>query len=270
MSYDPSMHASRGSPRNHHGRREHGARGEYEERQGNRRSLEGRRHRGSEGYGASHNLYTGSNGNRKAPRVSIEDAIGGLFDTLTAALDFYVNFKREFDGETRGIRAYAGSVLLEELWASKAISIEGRAGGNQRSNTAGDIHFDQDRPLPETTFKAMYRELSESFSMALTAAPNPHSRSSKSNHGYSTDPASLDRLMKKLRDAYKDIKELSAYASNGSGDTQALITETELVLAYLDKSRDLWDPRYGHEPNDGRDFQDHDGHCDDGGDPDGY
>lgn len=270
MSYESNMHASRGSPRTHHGRRDHGFRDEYEDRQGSCRSIEGRRYRGVGSHGASRDPYAGSNGNRKPPRLSIEEAIGGLFNTLTDALNFYVSFKRDFDGETRGIRAYAGSELLDRLWMRKVGSIEGRVGGHQRSNAPGDEKYDQDRPSPETNFKAMQRELSESFGMAVTASSNSGSRSGKPGHGSSIDRASLDRLKKKLHDTYQDIRELSEFASQRSRDTQALITEAELVLAYLDKSRDLWDPRGEKDPSGGQEFQDQDGHGQNGGDEDGY
>lgn len=270
MSYDMNMHSGRGSPRNHHGRRDHGARDAYEDRHGSRRSVEGGRYRGDESYGASRDPYAGCNGNRKVPRVSIEEAIGGLFDTLTGALDFYANFKHEFDGETRGIRVYAGPELLDRLWMRKANSSEGRVGVHPRSNTPGDDKYDQDRPSPETNFKAMQRELSESFRMVVTASPNPVSRSGKPHHGSSIDPASLDRLRKKLHKAYQDIGELSECASKRSGDTHALITEAELLLAYLEKSRDVWDPRGENDASGGQEFQDHDGQGQDGGDPDRY
>ncbi|KAI4127921.1 MAG: hypothetical protein LQ347_004391 [Umbilicaria vellea] len=202
--------------------------------------------------------------------MSIEEAIGGLFNTLTGALNFYVNFERDFEGETRGIRAYAGSELLDRLWMRKAGSIEGQVGGHQRSNTASDERYDQDRPSPETNFKAMQRELSDSFGMAMMASPGSGSRSGRPGHGSSIDRASLDRLKKKLHDAYQDIRELSKFASQRSGDTQALITEAELVLTYLDKSRDLWDPRGEKDPSGGQDFQDQDGHGQNEGDEDGY
>ncbi|MCJ1302618.1 hypothetical protein MMC08_005422 [Hypocenomyce scalaris] len=268
MAYDSNMPVGRGPPRNHYGRSDHAVREDYEDRQGSRRSLEGRRYRGDDGYGSPRDPYAGFNGSRKPARMSIEDAIGRLFNTLTAALDFYINFKRDFEGETRSIRAYAGSDLLENLWARRAKSIEGRNGGNQKSNMPGDDQYDQDRPPPDTNFKAMYRELSESFGVAATATPNSNSRSRKTSHGSSIDLASLDRLMKKLHDAYKEIKVLSASASKRSGDIQALITETELVLAYLDKSRDLWNPHGANGPSDGQDFQDPGGQG--GGDPDGF
>lgn len=270
MSYESNMHAARGSPRTHHGRRDHGFRNEYEDRQGSRRSIEGRRYRGEDNHGASRDPYAGSNGNRKPPRLSIEEAIGRLFNTLTGALNFYVNFKRDFDGETRGIRVYAGSELLDRLWMRKVGSIEGRTEGHHRSNTPGDEKYDQDRPPPETNFKSMQRELSDSFGIAVTASPSSGSRSGKPDHGPPIDRASLDRLKKKLHDAHQDIRELSEFASQRSGDTQALITEAELVLAYLDKSRDLWDPRGGNDPSGGQELQDHDGQGQDGGNEDGY
>ena len=270
MSYDPNMNDSRGPPRHHHSRRGHSTREEYEDRQGSHRSHEGRRYGGEEGYGVPRGSYSGYNGNRNSRRVSIENAIGGLFETLTVALDFYVNFKRDFDGETRGIRAYAGSDLLDQLWARKAKFIEGRGGGYQKSNSHGDEPYDQDGHSPETNFSAEYRQLSESFGMAEMATPNSKSRSRISRHGSSIDQAGLDRLKKKLHDAYRDIKGLSAYASVRSSDTQALITEMELVLAYLDKCRDLWDPRGGKGSMSGHEFQDHDEHGQDGADPDGY
>ena len=134
----------------------------------------------------------------------------------------------------------------------------------------GDDQYDQDGPSPETNFTTMYHDLSECFGMALTAKPSSKSRSSKPGHGCSIDPTSFERLKKKLHEAYNNIDELSVRASRHSGDTQALITEAELVLTYLDKSRDLWDPRGEKDPSDSRDFQDHEGPGPDGGDPDSY
>ncbi|SLM34110.1 hypothetical protein LPUS_02792 [Lasallia pustulata] len=264
------MHGSRGPSRHHHSHRDHSTREEYEARQGSHRSLEGRRYGGEEGYGTPRGSYPGCNGYRKSRRVSIENAIGGLSQTLTEALDFYVNFKRDFDGETRGIQAYAGSDLLDQLWARKAKSIEGRGGGHQKSSSHGDETYDHDGHSPETNFSAVYRQLSESFGMAEMATPNSKSRASIPRRGSSIDQAGLDRLKKKLHDAYRDVKGLSAYASVRSGDTQALITEMELVLAYLDKCRDLWDPRGGKGSMNGHEFQDHDEQGQDEGDPDEY
>jgi len=241
--------AASGPSRHSHIRRDHAGRN-YDERRSSNGSQNERSYDDNDGYDNPEDQFAGSAGDRKTVRLPFEDAIGGLFKTITAALDFYDNFKRDFDGETRSVQAYAGPDIIEKLWVRKANSAETRNHGQQKPRDHHDDGLDDRRRPPDRNFRTTYRNLQESFKTASRAGPSSQGR--RSSRASINTAANSERLVKKITDAYKEISKLSIDASKNSSDLSHLKTELELVLAYLDKSREMWDRRKANGQSDGQ------------------
>ncbi|RMJ22150.1 hypothetical protein PHISP_06981 [Aspergillus sp. HF37] len=78
---------------------------------------------------------------RWEPLVPFETAMESLYTTLTAAVASFKTLDSSFDEETRSIRAYASSAVMEELWKCK-VSFPTPAGGSgwAAAKHGGDSH----------------------------------------------------------------------------------------------------------------------------------
>ena len=225
---------------------------------------EARWHRSSEDYGGdqAHNRRRRSTKDQqRKPRIAFEDAIGNLLDTLNDAHEFYAGFKGEFDKEVSEVAGYAGPRLLADLWENKVRSVESR---RDRRDLDGER---ADSPGP--TFRAMHQELNENFDLAMVTPPSRKSRDASQCEDL--DRAGHIRLVTKLKRASADLANLTRSVTKRCSDTRALITELEMMISYLDKSRSIWCDNGNENSDFARNGSEHgaqeDYALDDGGDP---
>ncbi|KAL9118360.1 MAG: hypothetical protein Q9187_005093, partial [Circinaria calcarea] len=160
---------------------------------------------------------------------------------------FYGGFKRDFDNEVSGVAVYAEAHVLGELWENKVRNVESRR--NRR--TLDGERADNSCP----NFRAMHQQLNENFDIAMTTPPGRKSRNTGRAEG--PDMADHIRLVAKLKRASADIFNLTRSVTKKSSDTNALMTELEMIIAYLEKSESVWSrgrevenayPQDGNEP----------------------
>ena len=180
---------------------------------------------------------------REEPHISFEDALADLVDLLNESLTFYSNFKREFDDEVRGVAAYAGPVLLKELWVSRVDFM----GGGQDLHDPRDRQSPRDRSEAPQSFKHTYLRLKGKFEAAIRAAPSWRPKRAGHAEGRS---ASYERILQKLGAGHRDISRLAQSARTRSGEVEALVMELEFLITYLEKNKGVW--HGGERGEDGR------------------
>ena len=165
--------------------------------------------------------------------MAFDDAVGNLLDTLNDAHQFYAGFKREFDKEVNEVAGYAGQRILGELWENKVRHVESR-------RDRRDLDGERANP-PGPNFKFIHQELNENFDLAITTPPNRKPRGA--SPGEDVDKTGHIRLVAKLKRASADIFKLTRSVTKKGSDTLALITELEMIMCYLDKSKSMWGNR---------------------------
>lgn len=192
-----------------------------------------RRNRSNRDYGGYQDQGEGQRSGsdrRLAPNITFEDAVGDLHDTLNDAHGFYAGFKRDFDNEVSGVAAYAGAHVLGELWENKVRNVESRRDSRALDGERADNSFPK--------FRTMHQQLIENFDIAMTTPPSRKSRNTGRPEG--PDMADHIRLVAKLKRASADIFKLTRSVTKKSSDTNALMTELEMIIAYLEKSESVW------------------------------
>ena len=168
------------------------------------------------------------------PRLPFEDAVHELVEVLAETLEFYSSFKRHFDEDVRHIRAYASPAILAELWNQKSSAL----GGHRREGRDERGHEPHSSP-GRLTFKTAFLHLQDAFELVLRSSHDAPG-GGRNGHDGGADRASLRRLVVKLQGAREDILKLARGAVKRVGDAEALVTELELMVAYLEKSRAVW------------------------------
>lgn len=242
MSYEKESSRSRGPTQPRYGR----DRGYGEENKGRhalRRFLDSRHYSGGDGYDVARERNSGIRQRHRSTKMELQPAIGYLYDTLSEAHVFYEDFDRDYEEETRGIRRYARPELLDKLWtmrakmADKSMSHDPHGLSEDGADYAGQPN---DLGCDTTGFRNSAEEIQKAFEMVMSAAPS--STRSRSHHGSITEAEGLSRMMKKLDSAFRDMSQLSRGAHKRHAHLQELLKEIDLVLGYLNKSKNLWQP----------------------------
>ncbi|MCJ1368468.1 hypothetical protein MMC16_007612 [Acarospora aff. strigata] len=187
---------------------------------------------------------TGASRNRNAPReLAFHPAVARLYKTLGAARDFYREFSRRYDEETHGIKPYAGSGILDVLWAIKAkMNHECISQDPQMAWDNDARHSRPSEPLvsPAMGFRKSARNMQEAFEMAIDAGP-PFQRAMRS-YASTIDKRRISRILRKLEAAFRDLGLLIEVAHERQPPLKRLITQIDSLLIYLDGKRGLWAP----------------------------
>lgn len=158
----------------------------------------------------------------------------------------------------QGVAAYAGPVLLKELWVSRVDSM----GGSQDLHDPRDRQSPRDQSQTPSSFKHTSLRLKGKFEAAIRAAPSWRPKRAGHAEGRS---ASYERILQKLGAGHRDISRLAQSARTRSGEVEALVMELEFLIAYLEKNKGVW--HGGERGEDGR-YDEHGDEHGDGG-PDG-
>lgn len=177
--------------------------------------------------------------------VSFENAMSRLYGTLMDAVSFFKDFDSSFTNETSGIKPYATPAILDELWKNKVIPVE--KGNNSHSarrtssdgwegSDEGSASGQSDGSLQEH-LKLVLDEMSEATFFRTSLG----GRGERGESVSSSDIDSLKRLQEKLAIQYGALHKISGKVHKVRKYFQEFIKESELVLIYMDKSRELWD-----------------------------
>ena len=191
------------------------------------RPLDEVRHTDS-GHGRERGYHGRSNHRYKTPKILLNDALPDLQGALEAAADYYGSFIEDFDRDIRYIRPYAGSRIMEQLWVNKILLSDepSRKGDRPQSRAAASPGLG--RPIPGYSFQRVGREVLDRF--RIVKGSYASSRESR------LDPQTADRIRKKLEQASREIFKLMRTAVQQKVDADALVTEMEMVLTFLDKT----------------------------------
>ena len=170
---------------------------------------------------------------KPTPRTTFEDAVNGLSRALAETLDFYTWFKKRFDEDIYSIRSYASPPLLVELWNQKTSVFGSRREGIDGSD------YGPEGSYGKMSFKTAFLQLQDAFELVLRSSHDAPS-SNRGGQKISFDSERVRHLVAKLQGAREDILKLAKGAVKRFGDTEALITELELMDGYLEKSKALW------------------------------
>ena len=170
---------------------------------------------------------------KPTPRLTFEDAVNELSAALAETLHFYAWFKKRFDEDICSIRSYASPQILGELWNQKTSVLGSRREGCNGSDYAPQGSYGK------MTFKTAFLQLQDAFELVLRSSHDAPS-GSRNSHDSGSDRARLRHLVAKLQGAREDILKLAKGAVKRVGDAEALIMELELMSAYLEKSRSVW------------------------------
>lgn len=241
MSYEKNSSRGKGSKPRYHQDRGHDE--ENIGRHASRRSVDSRHYDGADGFNPVRERNSGYRQRHRSRKIELQSAISNLFDILGESHCFYEDFNHKYDAETRGIREYAEPEILDRLWILKAKTT--RRSIMRNNHGPSDEGFDHsphgDDPGGDMVdIRSTAEEIHRAFEVVMNAAPPSHR--SKSQHGPSADAEGLSRMMKKLDVAFREMSQLSRGACKRRTHLQELLKEIDLVLGYLDKSRNLWQP----------------------------
>ena len=219
------------APRRHASQRAQTSRAQYDQEKQNYRTLEARRYRDNRP-GMERDHHGGSN-----HPILLDDALIDLQDALETAVDYYSSFIEDFDRDVQRIKPYAGTQVMQHLWVHKTLLNDERSryGGRLKARQADGPNLE--RSNPSHSFQNVNREVLSCF--LLVTGSRSSSRES------SIDPQSADRIWKKFEQASRDIFELMRTAVKQKADADALVTEMEMLLTFLEKTR----PLQGHRGN---------------------
>jgi uncharacterized membrane protein YgcG len=211
---------------------------------------------------------------RRDSGVPFETALKNLLDTLEDARGLFGAFDRNFMEETRYIKAYANSEILDNLWACK-IEFSHRPTRNRRPRYSSDAAYQEEsRDNVEDNsgdFLEYLEELKENFSAAIHS--KQRSSHSRRDRPQPSGSESLSRLIDKLKIHSKFLNNIMGNIRHRRDDQEMRDFATELDQAcdILKKSRKSWDPREGNADREGEGGGYGDGHgSDGGGGGDGY
>ena len=191
--------------------------------------------------------YERSSHRHNAPNVLLDDALHDLQGVLETAVDDYGSLIEGFDRDVQRIKPYAGSRIMDHLWINKVTQVDkhNRNDAYSQAQPADGLS----PPTPTPSLQNISREVLDCFRVATRS----HAPSRES----SIDPQSVDRIRRKLEQASRDIYKLMRTAIQRRADTDALITEMEMVLTFLDKTgpqRGHGDERDNHRDQDPGDY----------------
>lgn len=206
-------------------------------------SLEGpRSHNSNDGNDLRYQRKHGTRPHHRPRKMLLQPALGHLYEALGDAYDFYGIFSREYEEEVRGIRPYAGTEILDRLWTIRArLGDENENHAPHKAREQGDSHAEHpDYPRSHAmSFRDCVGNVQTAFGTVIDAAPS-FNRSTNSKAS-SNDAESTSRLVKKIDVAYRAMSQLMRTAHRHQAHLTELITETELLLVYLDRTKDLWE-----------------------------
>ena len=189
---------------------------------------------GDSRHGSERGHHRSSDHQSRPSKTLLDNALRDLQCALETAADYLGNFVEDFDRDIQYIRPYAGSRIMEHLWVNKILSSNERSRKGDRSDSQQAESPDPRHLNPSYSFQSVGREVVDSFSVVK--------RSHASSRESSINPQNADRIRKKLEQASREIFKLMRTAVQRKADADALVTEMEMVLTFLDKTG----PQRGH------------------------
>ncbi len=183
---------------------------------------------GEDGHSMERKYHGRSSHQQNSQNVLLDDALHDLQGVLETAVELYGIFVEDFDRDIQPIKLYAGSRIMEYLWVNKVALHEGRIRNGGRSQARRAEGLDPGYPTPSHTFQSMSREVNDCFRVAI--------ESRVSSRESSFDTQSAGRIRKKLEQTYRDVFKLMRTTLQKRADADALITELEMVLTFLEKT----------------------------------
>ncbi|MCJ1231931.1 hypothetical protein MMC12_008610 [Toensbergia leucococca] len=238
MTYEAELPYRRVSLERRTGRSRQSHHEPYDERQSGRRSIDTRQYDERERNSSNRDQHKTSSHNHRHSKVPLEEAVGRLHDTMFDAVGFYEAFQEDFAQETRGINAYTTSEILERLWTSKVNLNDKRGGGGRDPSLQSGNDNEAGRSRPPLNFWTTGKRVIEAFALVIKAV-------SKSNPRSASEAESMERLRTKLNHASREVKNLLHTAHRRVTATEALVSEMQMLLTFLDGSKFLHNPR-GH------------------------
>ncbi|GAD98937.1 conserved hypothetical protein [Paecilomyces variotii No. 5] len=180
--------------------------------------------------------------------VFFEEAMDHLYGTLTEAVNFFKDFDDAFAQETSGIKPYATGPILNKLWQNKVLPIDkARKGHSARRTTSDGSESDEasGSGQQEEAFREHLKRVLDDMNQTLIArAPFPKNLDGRGGMSRS-EIDSMDRLRGMLEGQYEKLHRISSNVYNVRRYLQEFIKEADVVVHYMDQSRELWD--FGHE-----------------------
>lgn len=169
---------------------------------------------------------------QKSLRIPLENAIDDLDIILEEAINFYTQFKNDYEQEIAGIRSYATSDVLGHLWTSKVQESDSSrsAPRTHNENTRG-THSETEEKMPRCGFRIMAKRVCRSFEAAIVAANNLVAH--RSSLDGRPDLQAIAWILKKLKGAYNDIHNRFGSASRRASQIDDLSTEMKMALTFL-------------------------------------
>lgn len=181
-----------------------------------------------------HGSIQGRHGRHRSIKISLEDAMDDLIGVLEQSMDFYADFKEEFNREVDGIKPYVNATILSCLWAckvSKSDDLRSHCHINRKQHL-DNMHVED--PKPACGFRTRNKQIKRMFKVAIAAAE--FLRSQKQTHQMNFDPQTASRIFEKLRSGYTDISAYLESASKRIKDLDALLTEMEMMTTFLKRN----------------------------------
>ena len=226
-SIDTVVGYDRHHPQHHASYRAQPSRAQYDHEKHDYRPLDETRYHNN-GHGIERGHHGRSEHQYKSPKILLDDALHDLLGALETAADYYGSFIEEFDRDIQYIRLYAGPRILEHLWVKKILSSDERSANSGRSQSRQAEGPNPGRPGRNYSFQSVGREVLDCFGVVK--------RSHASSRDSSINPQTANRIRKKLEQTSREIFKLMRTAVQQKADADALITEMEMVLTFLDKT----------------------------------
>lgn len=150
-------------------------------------------------------------------RASREEAISALLGATKKALNFLSWLKDDFHQEIRGVQAYAGPEVINDLWIYKVDISNGYRRPRDQSSQRRDR---QDQEPPKSEFNVVAKGLIQSLRSAIAAtecSPNPI-------------------ITRNLQHANNDMGELLRSVGSKFELLDRLLTELEMLSVFLQRN----------------------------------
>lgn len=168
-----------------------------------------------------------------------------LYGTLTNAVNFFKDFDDAFAQETSGIKPYATGPILDKLWQNKVLPVDKARKGHSARRTSSDGSESDEtsgRSQQEEAFREHLKRVLDHMDETLRSrCPSPKKSGSTSH----AEIDSVLRLVGMLNGQYEKLHRISGNVYKVRNYLQEFIKEADVVVHYMDQSRELWD--WGHE-----------------------
>ncbi|KAL9024147.1 MAG: hypothetical protein Q9196_006729 [Gyalolechia fulgens] len=166
-------------------------------------------------------------------RISLEDGISDLYDSVDDAIQSFAHFEQEFDQDIHDIRNYCEKRLLEAVWMQKICPVEKTSRDRQRHTRLGNAAEQGEANRSSPSLRSTMRQLMSSLDTALATAEDFHPSPRRPSR-YTVEDAV--KIRQQLLRSYQSLRKSFSIVVEKRSEMESLNTELEMLRVFLSRN----------------------------------